>query len=448
VLLDPALELLGVSREGVLELWHGEALESLQRLRKPLVGDRRLGGQLLGEWIIGRHETDSTALLARVRAHPLIEAALPCLDDRVSLVGGAVRDALLQGALQADLDLVIEGDAVAVAGCIAERVGSPAREHPRFGTATVDVEPFGHLDLVTARTERYPEPGALPEVEPGTLDDDLRRRDFTINALALRLTGPSAGELVDPVGGRDDLRLGVIRVLHDASFEDDPSRVVRAARYVARLGFRLDPRTEAAAARAAPGLDWANSRNAEELRRVLEERDPEPALDLLRRLGAPGLRAAVLPRPAEALDAVIDHDGVPDLPRWPLLLGVLANERLLARVALPGWACRLAGDAHDGDRLARALNATDRRSEADRLLRDARPAAGVVAAALDARWARDWWARDRELPLEIDGNDLIAAGIARGPEVGRALERARAAMLDGRAPTRERQLAEALGPAT
>ena len=159
----------------------------------------------------------------------------------VHAVGGAVRDVLL-GRTPRELDLVVEGDAVEVARRAAERTGGTLTVHDRFGTATVQADGFA-FDLAGARRERYPRPGALPEVELGaTLRDDLERRDFTVNAMAI---GLADGALTTWAGARDDLAAGVLRVLHAGSFVDDPTRMLRLVRYAARLGFRPDPQTDA-----------------------------------------------------------------------------------------------------------------------------------------------------------------------------------------------------------
>src|SRR3954452_22209108 len=153
-------------------------------------------------------------------------AALPGLDRTreaaagtpIYLVGGAVRDLLL-GQERTDLDIAVEGDASA----LGRRLGGEIRTHERFATATVHTDGL-ELDLATARSESYPEPGALPEVRPATLTDDLARRDFTLNAMAVPLAGDP--ELIDPHGGLADLERGTLRVLHERSFVDDPTRTL------------------------------------------------------------------------------------------------------------------------------------------------------------------------------------------------------------------------------
>src|SRR3954452_1104331 len=173
----------------------------------------------------------------RVRALPALERVREAAGDvPVYLVGGAVRDLLL-GRERTDLDVVLEGDAAA----LGRRLGGEVRAHERFATAMVALDGLV-LDLATARSETYPRPGALPEVRPATLAEDLARRDFTVNAMAVPLTDEA--ELIDPHGGARDLERGLLRVLHERSFVDDPTRALRAARYAARYGFDLEPDTE------------------------------------------------------------------------------------------------------------------------------------------------------------------------------------------------------------
>lgn len=176
------------------------------------------------------------------------------------LVGGLVRDLLL-GYDNNDIDLVVEGDAPAFARILADKYGGKVTVHPRFRTAKWDIRGSrignGNLnsninspsmvpdfiDLVSARSETYKIPASLPSVKMGRISDDLRRRDLTINALAVRLDGPYFGELRDDFGGADDLRNGLIRVLYERSFIDDPTRIFRAIRYEQRLGFKVADET-------------------------------------------------------------------------------------------------------------------------------------------------------------------------------------------------------------
>lgn len=397
-------------------------------------------------------------LLDRLAAAPSAALVLGSLGeaDGVHLVGGAVRD-LLRGVAPLDLDVVVDGE---VEGVLA-RLGVPARTHDRFGTATVALDGV-RLDVARARRERYPRPGALPEVEPAPLAEDLRRRDFTVNALALALGGPRRGELTAVAHALDDLDAGTLRVLHDASFLDDPTRLLRLGRYAARLGFTPAPETAALARRAiadgAPATVSAPRLGAE-LRLAADEPDPVAALAALGDLGLgealiSGLRLRD-DGPATRALAILPDDGDPgtlalaaaalDIDPDPLgrrldELGFTAGRRDAITAA--------AGGARA---LALALAATDRPSEAARAIAGM-PVEGIaLAGALGdpavLRAASRWLDELRHVALAIDGRDLLAAGIAPGPAVGVGLRAALAARVDGEAAGREAELAVALGAA-
>jgi len=391
--------------------------------------------------------------LARLRALPVAAPVLDGLagEEGVHVVGGAVRDLLLDRT-PAELDLVVEGDALPVARRAAERLGGTVVEHPRFGTATVRVGDVV-FDLAGAREERYERPGALPEVTVGaTLADDLARRDFTVNAIALRLAG---GELTQVPGALDDLRDGRLRVLHDDSFADDPTRLLRLARYAARLGFAADPHTDRLAARAAADGALATvsgERLGAELRLLL--REPQPAA--LAALARHGVGRALL-GPAFAGDPVLIRAALAELPAdaRPDLVALAAALVDADRDELPARLRALAFPAPDAaavlaaataGRLRAALDAATRPSEVDALLRREPPEAIALAAALGLGRpgaVAAWRDRDSDRRLALTGDDLLAAGL-RGPAVGAALAVARAAMLDAGAETREDQLAAAL----
>ena len=257
---------------------------------------------------------------------------------RAYLVGGAVRDAIL-GRTPTDLDVALEGPASA-ADEVARGLGSEGfvceARHARFGTATVRAPSGMRIDLATTREETYPAPGALPVVRCGaSIDRDLARRDFPIHAMALAL-GPDGpeGEAIDPFGGAGDLSLRRIRLLHERSLADDPTRVFRAARYAARLGFSLDVGFFAAMQHAASSGAFGTI-SGDRLRRaaeeVLSEENWRVALDLLLRLGVPaaivpGWEGAHVPAPEETTTS----SSVPE--RWRGLLAP-APEALRARIA-------------------------------------------------------------------------------------------------------------------
>ena len=359
-------------------------------------------------------------LIARVRALPAARPLIGRVEGRsdVYLVGGAVRDLLLGGA-PPDLDLLVEGDPAD----LAHQLGGALREHGRFGTATVELDGFAY-DIVRARTETYSRPGALPDVLPAAVSEDLGRRDFTVNAMAIALGGVHAGELVTVPRALDDLQARVLRVLHDGSFLDDPTRLVRLARYTARLGFASEPHTEKLAREAlasgalatvsADRLDGA-------LRLLAREEDPAAAFEVLRGLGAPILAdfdPALARRALQLLPAEGRHDEV-----------------VLRAALAPGAAAPL----------AEALAAAWRPSEIASAVGGASVEDVALAGALGpAAQARDWLERLRHVRLEIDGADLLAAGVPEGPKIGAGMRAALQAKLDGLIAGREQELAEAL----
>src|SRR3954454_2682802 len=223
-------------------------------------------------------EISAERLAARVASIPALEAVREAAEDMPAyLVGGGVRDLLL-GLDRVDLDVAVEAPADDVAA-LARRIDPEARVHDRFGTATVGVGET-EVDLAATRAESYEHPGALPSVRPAGIADDLARRDFTVNAMALPLAGEAEAELMDPHGGLGDLHDRILRALHDRSFADDPTRALRAARYAARLGLRIDEGTEGWLRDA--DLSTVSAERVEaELRRLATEPDPGAALSLL-----------------------------------------------------------------------------------------------------------------------------------------------------------------------
>ena len=206
----------------------------------------------------------------------------PTAPADVYLVGGAVRDMML-GSEPRELDLVVEGELEPVIA----RLGATCKLHDRFATAKLTLDGFEY-DLARARRETYARPGALPTVSAANLDDDLSRRDFTVNAIALAIAGPKRGLLVAYGSAIGDLRDAILRVLHDASFEDDPTRLMRLALYRGRLGFSIEPRTLELAHDAIAGGALAavsGARLGAELRRLADEDDPVRALLALHELG-------------------------------------------------------------------------------------------------------------------------------------------------------------------
>lgn len=227
------------------------------------------------------------SLLRRLsrRQRDLIAVARSVGDRRrvsVYLVGGPVRDIIL-GRRSGDLDLTVVGDAVGYAKAFAAHLRAQVTTHPQFGTATVVFRDGVRVDVAAARRERYVHPAALPQVFPGTIHDDLFRRDFSVNAMAVQIA-PRDGGLLDPFGGLEDLDKGVLRVLHAESYRDDPTRIFRGARYAARYRFRFSPRDRELIRGALAGgvlKRLSGDRLFRELKLVLNESAPEAALKIL-----------------------------------------------------------------------------------------------------------------------------------------------------------------------
>ena len=205
------------------------------------------------------------------------------LEVRLYVVGGVVRDLWL-GQPSSDIDIVVEGDAFAFARKLAHRLKAQTVFHERFRTAALTLDNSMVIDIVTARAETYARPGALPDIVPATLKEDLLRRDFTFNALAAGLNADNFGVLRDDLGGVADLEAKMIRIMHERSFIDDPTRILRAARYAVRFGFQFDALTQDLLNQAVEQDVFRTItpvRYFLEFRRILEEKDPLPILDLL-----------------------------------------------------------------------------------------------------------------------------------------------------------------------
>ncbi|MBN1249615.1 MAG: CBS domain-containing protein [Anaerolineae bacterium] len=411
----------------------------------------------------------------------------------VYFVGGLVRDLLLgQGIF--DVDLVVEGDAIELGRAMAMSYGGEIRSHRRFGTAKwllpeniwalvraqkagdddwraseslsgrqFDAADFpDFIDLVTARTEFYEHPTALPMVSRSSIKQDLHRRDFTINTLAVRLDPQRWGELLDFYGGRADLEAGIIRVLHSLSFVDDPTRILRAARFEVRLGFKIEQRSEALIAEALPLLDRvAGERIRHEMDLIFEEAAPEAVLQRLQAVGAlqhihPGLRcdAWLSERYRRLSQAFVPADwGLAEEDRlqfyWAILLYRLddkASEEVRIRLSL----------SHHFRDLHRAQSAVEglvrELADADRVSTIAAQLDAVSAESLALMWlvsdeeearrtlqrySREW----REVEPLLNGNDLKRLGYRPGPVYRDILASLKRARLDGYVSDRENEIA-------
>lgn len=332
----------------------------------------------------------------------------------IYLVGGCVRDWLLNVETK-DLDLVSESDPGALARALAKKWGGKLESFDRFGTYRLHEAKGFRLDFVRARAESYREPAALPDVRPGTLTDDLARRDFTINAIAVPLEGRT--KLIDPFRGAEDLKAGIVRVLHDESFKDDPTRMFRAARFACRFGFELDDRTELLRQKAMSER-WVDKLSRERLRqelvRILEEKDPRCALAKLKDWGL-----------ASSLHPELKWDGA--------IASARAAWERLGLMAL---------GMDDGAGFIRSLNlerpvaqAIQAALELARVKESPRTAVDPLTAAV-LRRAFAHVPKNAFAPLLVSGADLKTLGIKPGPEFKDLLSRAAKAQWAGDFSTR------------
>ncbi len=402
----------------------------------------------------------------------LVRTEAERLDLPLYMVGGSVRDLLLGRPIK-DIDFTVEGDAARLAEAILRRYAGKVVFHSRFGTATWSLDettfrrlnvpslgvsafpPF--LDLISARSETYSQPGALPTVKRSTIDNDLRRRDFTINAMALRLDGRYYGQLHDPLDGQGDLARRTIRVLHDRSFVDDPTRMLRAVRYAERYGFQIDQAT----------LRWINdeARNvlsglsAERLRHefdlIFEEENPSAMLHRLAELDLlnpihPALHHANFELPfIEILPAEFGGITIPDVQSfkqtlgwilWLMPLSAFEIDFLSRRLDFPAL---LTKSVQAASALLNKLPAMVgwKPSQWTYYL-DELPATSVYAVYLMRMEPalRDYLVIWRKVRPTINGNDLKQRGLQPGPRYTEILRQLRAAWLDGEVISREEEL--------
>lgn len=373
----------------------------------------------------------------------------------VYLVGGMVRDLLLERANE-DVDLVVEGDGIAFAAALAESMDGRHHPHEPFLTAVVTLPDGLKIDVASARTEFYRTPAALPEVATSLIRQDLYRRDFTVNSLAVALTGDRFGELVDFFGGRKDIQRREIRVLHSLSFIDDPTRALRAVRYARRLDFTIAPDTTYLIATAlSEGVfeRLSGQRLRRELELLLAEPHPTPALALIAELGllktlCPGVEWSEAARGflMEVEGQLSWHEleglGPPPEP-WILLLGGLALhsgrdavERLATRLQLGGAARdRFLSLPTQVEALVRTADPASARSQ--RVREVARQPAEALLLAMarlplaGRRALADAAGTAASTGLPVTGRELVDAGVPPGPHVGRALRLTHDALVDG-----------------
>ena len=387
---------------------------------------------------------------------------------RPYLVGGSVRDlfAAERGASSPDIDIALEGADAAAFARIAARIGGRVSRRSQFVTAKLDLDGLS-LDLAMTRAERYPAPGGLPQVRPAPLAEDLVRRDFSVNAMAISLSAADFGEIADPLGGLPDLRQSNLRALHARSFQDDATRIVRAARYCARLSLEPTAETRRWLTESAPFIPIISpARIRAELERLFLE--GEAAARAMSRLEEWGALAAIHP-------ALSPHDraawtrfsaragDTPRAARIPIAYAIIAAPLSDAQIA--GITARLRPASRSARALSDAAALTRRLADepgaadaeslpASRLIAildrfDDRAAIGASLAAPDSnlreRLSASIQARAADRP-HLNGDDLISMGIPPGPAIGEILTRLRAARLDGETANLEdeRRLAQKL----
>jgi tRNA nucleotidyltransferase (CCA-adding enzyme) len=455
--LGEVQEALAASADGRVAVLHEGELVGVVT-RSDLL--RALGERAETEVEAAASLADELAALARLG--PVFEAVAAAAEpyEGVYLVGGTVRDILLSEP-NFDVDIAVEGDAIELARRLAEALDGRVRAHTKFGTAVVVYGDEDRIDVVTARTEFYDAPASLPSVEHATIREDLFRRDFTINAMAVSLKGDDFGRLVDPFNGRRDLEAKTIRVLHNLSFIDDPTRIFRAIRYESRYGFRMDEHTQRLARGTIEmGLvgDLSSARLRDELVALLEEGDAGASILRLAELGA---GAAIHPHlaadgeAAELLDRLrrLNERYATGIPSWRL--GIEALARLLPPDEIYDWLQRLKVQRRDAEHIAWAVTVGPRlvqRLEGDTpdpaeivaLAEPYAPDAPLFALALaDQQPLHDYFQRLRDVRLEVSGADLAELGLGESPQVGEILGELRRRKLNGQLDGRESELAAA-----
>ncbi len=377
-----------------------------------------------------------------------IAAQAAAMDMPCYIVGGFVRDLLL-GKPVNDLDIIVEGDAIQLGEALVNRYGGKLTPHTKFHTAiwnlpssfTQGVQP-SYLDLITARKETYSNPGALPTVVPAAIEDDLLRRDFTINAMAIRIDGGHFGELLDPLNGQADLNHGVIRVLHSRSFMDDPTRIFRAIRYEARYTFNLEAETSSLI--NPDSLSILSRLSGERIRHELDLMfAEESSFQMIQRAGNLGLFSYIhsdLPLFNPAYAEFLDTDSMLGIPVDRVTMGYMLwlISLLEASVQFISWRLAFSSNLED------AVSAAARLSKSLPFLVGFKPSEWTFAIEklpLLSIYAvylvsgehalLDYLSIWRHVKPRTTGEDLKLRGLQPGPLFREILIRLRAAWLDG-----------------
>ena len=385
---------------------------------------------------------EKQTLLLRIADHA-VSMNMPCY-----LVGGLVRDIFL-GKPVNDLDIIVEGDAIQFGESLVKKYGGKLIAHQKFRTAiwhlpsnfAQNIQPSS-LDLITTRNETYLNPGALPTIKPSTIEDDLRRRDFTINAMAVRVDGGHFGELLDPLNGRTDLEKGIIRTLHPRSFIDDPTRIFRAIRYEARYGFKIEPES----------LGLINSESLAVITRLSGERirheldlifEEESSSQMILRAGSLDVFKRIHPELPVFNPAYLDFlniDPILDIPASRTAIGYMLWLIDLSEAEILSIAERLDFNSD----LTYSVWAASQLKKSLPFLANSKPSVWTFAleklpplsiymvyhvsrenALLD--YLSTW----RYIRPRTTGEDLISHGLPPGPRFGEILSQLRAAWLDG-----------------
>ncbi|MXY20330.1 MAG: CCA tRNA nucleotidyltransferase [Dehalococcoidia bacterium] len=361
------------------------------------------------------------------------------------LVGGSVRDLIVGAPTSPDLDITLVGTTSETFDDIARRVSGEITKRSQFGTVAMKVGGYG-FDLIIARAESYPMPGSLPVVRPGTLAEDLARRDFSVNAMAVSLAESDWGDLFDPQGGLNDLRARMLRILYPDSFRDDATRILRAARYASRLSLALSPDTEDHLLDSVGFISKISpARMRDELERVFLESQAAAALGLLEEWGALSAISPALEYEADAWSLYSERtDGLSKPGRIAVGYAILGatmsvpeSTGVAARLKLGARARRALRDAAeladriDGGEFEGAANS----AVAEAL--DALSKLGVMGCAIVRAGSpiggrmEEYLRVHRPLRTMLTGDDIIALGVPQGPEVGRIQRWLRAARQDG-----------------